>query len=124
MYLRIPRNPFFSKQMVVISGYGSSGFADMERAVVLIDEKLRRSFANGRYISYQRSDMGGHTAIEASNPYFVMRNLNNLAIPLHFSKGVDPHGILFKAAGDTMVHLEDNVVQYFAKEVEIIGNEK
>ncbi|TDL14384.1 hypothetical protein BD410DRAFT_809776 [Rickenella mellea] len=104
---KVPRNPYFAQQMVVLSGYGTPGFEQCEHAITLIDEKLQMSLKE-----------------EAFNPYFTIRNLNTRAIPLQFSPGVDPKGFLLDAGGQTLVHLDDNVVEYFAKQETIIGNEK
>ena len=112
--------------MVVISGYGTPEFELAEQALTLIDGKLQMSLKGARYLPYQPTTVSGHRheCIEASNPYFNIRNPNTHAIPLQFSPGVDPKGLLFDAGGQSLVHLEDNVVEYFAKQDMIIGNEK
>ncbi|KAF8906960.1 hypothetical protein CPB84DRAFT_1635248, partial [Gymnopilus junonius] len=52
-------------------------------------------------------------ALEMSNRYFTPRKQAQEVEELTFGHDVDPKDILKKAAGNCLVHIEDNVVQYY-----------
>ncbi|TDL14415.1 hypothetical protein BD410DRAFT_734128, partial [Rickenella mellea] len=74
--------------------------------------------------SYQPTYLDGHLVIEAANPYFVGRSSLSHMTPLEFPTEVDPKGILASAAGQSLFHVEENVVRYYAKQDMILGDEK
>ncbi|TDL13365.1 hypothetical protein BD410DRAFT_847026 [Rickenella mellea] len=120
----LPSNAFFAQQNVVLSGFGTSGFLQYEQAISFIDRKFQMSVKEGLYDPYKPNYVDHYFTIEASNQFFHRRNRIAQAMPLTFSAEVDPKGILTKAAGQGLVHLEDNSVQYFSKQHMIIGEEK
>lgn len=82
------------------------------------------SVKEGLYDPYKSSHIDDYFTVEASNQFFCRRDRIPQAMPLTFSSTVDPKGILTKAAGQSLVHLEDNTVRYFVKQRMIIGDEK
>lgn len=110
--------------MVVLSGYSTPSFSKYDKAISFIDQKLQTAIKDGSYQSYQPTYIDGHLVIEASNPYFVSRSSASHMTPLEFPLEVDPKGILASAAGQSLFHIEENVVRYFAKQDMILGDEK
>lgn len=110
--------------MVVLSGYSTPGFTDVDQALRLIDQKMQMSVKDGSYQSYLPTSVDGHLTVEASNPYFLRQSIKSPMTPLDFPANVDPKGILSAAAIENMIHVEENVVQYYAKQDIIVGEEK
>lgn len=121
---RIPKNAFFAQQNVVLSGFGSASFGQYENAIRFIDRKLQKSVKEGLYDPYTPTRVDDYYTIGASNRFFSRRDRVAHATPLKFSQALDPKGILSNAAGNSLVHLEENSVRYFAKQNIIIGDEK
>ncbi|TDL13760.1 hypothetical protein BD410DRAFT_686009, partial [Rickenella mellea] len=86
--------------------------------------RFKMSVKEGLYDSYKSSQVNNYITIQASNRFFSRRDQTAQATPLTFSAAVDPKGILSAAGGRGLVHLEDNLVQYYVKHEVIIGEEK
>lgn len=120
---RIPRNPLFARQNVVISGLGLEQFKLFEDAIRHIDQKFERTVKAGEYEPYTTMEADGHPSISLSNRYFTKAHLAQHAIPIAFPANVDPKGHLKRAGGSAYVHLADNVVEYHGKERTVVNNE-
>jgi hypothetical protein len=78
---------------------------------------LKREFLEGQLEDWTAGEFRGHYALGALNRYFTpARDAQNMEhIP--FEKAVDPQGILENMAKARYIHCEENVVQYYTREV-------
>lgn len=117
---RIPKNLFAARQTVEISGLGLEDFAICEEALRQIDNTFQGSLREGSYEPLQINEVEGYpyTAIALSNRYFTPTfSVPSNAVAVDFPDNVDPIKHLAKV-GNTkskFIHLEDNVVGYYAR---------
>jgi len=64
----------------------------------------------------------GQNCLEISNRYFTPCKEVPHEPEIQFSSDVDPYGNLKQAAGSSLIHCEENVVQYFDMKVTQSGD--
>ncbi|PPR03254.1 hypothetical protein CVT26_008080 [Gymnopilus dilepis] len=104
----------FLRQSVTLIGLHTPTFTRAVENIAEIHAHFGRSVGHNNL--QQCGIVGMHRneqALEMSNRYFTPKKFAGQADELPFGMDVDPHGHLRAAAGDSLVHIEDNVVQYF-----------
>jgi hypothetical protein len=96
---------------------GNVAFDNAAINLAQIHAIFKRTIGNQLEEDAVHSDFKGYKAIDTSNRYFTPRDGKRDLESVSLGNDVDPHGFLFKAAGNAYVHTEDNKVYYYQKGV-------
>ncbi|TFK59963.1 hypothetical protein BDN72DRAFT_724233, partial [Pluteus cervinus] len=113
---RIPRNKAqYLTQSVTISGLGTSTFEDSITALNEMYTVFSRQFPEGRLMPLQSnsSNWGLGRSLVLSNRYFTKRSEGPQMKSVPFPAAVDPRKILTRYLTSSLIHTEENDVQYF-----------
>jgi hypothetical protein len=114
----------YLRQSISITGLGTATFEQSVSAVKEIHGCYERSFSEKKLQGWNAGQFGRYQALNLSNRYFTPKRDAPGLEDRPFSEGVDPKGILeaMKQAG--YVHGEENEVKYFARRLDLRGNER
>ncbi|KAK7017939.1 hypothetical protein VNI00_018500 [Paramarasmius palmivorus] len=106
-----PRN---LQQRVVIAGLGSPAFEEAAKGFARLNAFLRCHLREDEAPSLM-GQYQNYNTIEVSNRYFTSARFANGEAHIPFTHDVDPRGILEEIKGDKMVHVTENVVEYYER---------
>ena len=69
-----------------------------------------------------RDTFDGTSSLNIANRYFTQKRDNPNASSIPFSHEIDPLGILTAVAGETYIHTEDNVVNFYKRTTDSDGD--
>jgi hypothetical protein len=69
-----------------------------------------------------RDTFDGSSSLNLANRYFTPKRDAPSAKPIPFSHEVDPQGILTAVGGETYIHTEENVVNYYKRTTDADGD--
>ena len=85
---------------------------------------FQRQFTEGRLEPWTAGKYKGHSTLDISNHYFTPKKDTPEMEHIPFEKSVDPMGILEAMVKTGYVHGEENIVYYFARQVDEQGRER
>ncbi|KAK7037367.1 hypothetical protein VNI00_011117 [Paramarasmius palmivorus] len=115
-------SPRHVQQRVLLTGLDSPTFAEAMQGLARIDGVLRQAIRE----DHPRALLGeteGYTTVEIANRYFTSKKVTREEHHVNFTKEVDPKGILNDLRGEAFVHTQDNVVEYYQRQV-VNGGQK
>ena len=119
-----PERYKFLRQGVTITGLGTPMFEKAAEAAQEVYEVLKREFLEGQLESWTAGDFRGHYALGISNCYFTPAKDAKNMVHIPFDSVVDLRGILANMAKAGYIHGEENVVQYYTREIDEQGKHK
>jgi hypothetical protein len=124
LYRTTPERYKFLRQGVTITGLGTPTFEKAVEVAQEVYEVLKREFPEGQLEGWTASNFRGHYALGISNRYFTpIKDAKDMAhIP--FDSVVDPRGILESMAKAGYIHSEENIVQYYTREIDEQGKHR
>lgn len=114
----------YLRQTISITGFGTATFEQTVSAVKEIHEFFERSFSEKKLQGWTAGRFRQHQALDLSNRYFTPKRDAPGMEDRPFSEGVDPKGILEGMKQSGYIHGEENDVKYFARRVDLKGNER
>ncbi|KAF8867494.1 hypothetical protein BD779DRAFT_1685747 [Infundibulicybe gibba] len=118
-----PRQYKFLRQSVGLTGLGSPTFDAAVEATHQIFETFQRQFQEGALEVWQGDvwetpSHQSHPSLPTSNRYLTPRRDAPHMEHIPFESSVDPHGHLEAMLKDGYVHGEENIVEYYTKNME------
>ena len=105
----------FLEQSVTLSGLGTAAFAECVKGMRAVDYVFGMATKENSYESWVEEKCDGDDVLTFTNRYFTPKVQAQGAPVLELGPDLDPRGVLSKAAGNTHVHIDENVVKYFHK---------
>jgi hypothetical protein len=119
-----PERYKFLRQGITITGLGTPTFEKAIETAQEIYEMYKRQFEEGRLEAWSAGDFQGHRTLSPSNRYFTPRKDAPCMEHIPFDRLVDPNGILEHMTKAGYIHGEENIVQYYVREVDEQGKHK
>ncbi|KAK7049901.1 hypothetical protein VNI00_005331 [Paramarasmius palmivorus] len=116
--------PFVSakhvQQRLLLTGLNTSTFTNALHGLARVDSMLRQALReeSPRAIA---STTDGYTTLDLSNRYFTSKRFANEEHHVGFPNDVDPKGVLANLRGEAFVHTTDNVVEYYQRQTNELG---
>ncbi|KAK7024526.1 hypothetical protein VNI00_016201 [Paramarasmius palmivorus] len=102
------------QQKVVLTGLDSPTFSVAMEGLSNVERALRSHIRDDT--NTPLPEIADHnTKILISNRYFTSKRLANDEEHIGFTNEIDPKGILERFRGDSLVHTNDNVVEYYER---------
>ncbi|KAF9041179.1 hypothetical protein BJ165DRAFT_1406164 [Panaeolus papilionaceus] len=105
-----------ARQQVKVTGLGLPEFDDMNINLQAIYKRFKAWHDDKHVITFEDVPYEGHYSIEAHCRYFTDRRSAPMEQAIPFGHEVDPFHYLESSAPATMIHLQDNEVQYCRKQ--------
>ncbi|TFK58007.1 hypothetical protein BDN72DRAFT_782633, partial [Pluteus cervinus] len=124
---KIPRNKAqYLTQSITLSGLGTLTFEESMTALSEAYTVFSRQFPEGRLMPLQcnPSSWGLGKSLVLSNRYFTKRSEGPQMKSIPFPAAVDPRKILTKYLTSTLIHTEENDVQYYVRHSDLGRNHK
>ncbi|TFK59720.1 hypothetical protein BDN72DRAFT_905595 [Pluteus cervinus] len=115
---KVPRSKaHFLHQSVTLSGLETATFEESLTALQEMYTVFSRQFPEGRLMPWQAgtSTLGDGGSITLSNRYFTKRSEGQQMQSVPFAANVDPKKILTRMLNSSLIHTEENDVQYFMR---------
>ena len=116
----------FLTQSVTLSGLGTPTFDESVVALSEVYTVFSRQFPEGRMMPLQNtpSSFGLGSTFVLSNRYFTRRSEGPQMKSTPFPSTVDPRKILTRHLSSSLIHTEENDVQYFVRHSDMGKNYK
>ncbi|TFK58156.1 hypothetical protein BDN72DRAFT_721604, partial [Pluteus cervinus] len=124
---KIPKTKMqFLTQSVTLSGLGTPTFDESVVALSEVYTVFSRQFPEGRMMPLQSSpsSFGSGSSLVLSNRYFTRRSEGPQMKSIPFPSTVDPRKILTRHLSSSLIHTEENDVQYFVRHSDMGKNHK
>ncbi|TFK59341.1 hypothetical protein BDN72DRAFT_780871 [Pluteus cervinus] len=115
---KVPTNKAqFLTQSVTLSGLGTAMFEESLSALKEMHTVFCRQFPEGRVLPLPtvESSVGVGESLTFSNRYFTKRSEGPHMKTVPFSSVVDPKKFFTRMLSSTLIHTEENEVQYFTR---------
>ncbi|KAK7016390.1 hypothetical protein VNI00_018916 [Paramarasmius palmivorus] len=109
-------SPKHVQQRVLLTGINTPMFADAIQGLARVDGVLRQAIRE-EHPRTLAGETEGYSTVEVANRYFTSKKVAREEHHVGFTKEVDPKGILDDLRGEAFVHTEDNVVEYYQRQV-------
>ncbi|TFK60034.1 hypothetical protein BDN72DRAFT_905317 [Pluteus cervinus] len=124
---KVPRNKaHFLQQSITLSGLKTTTFEETLTALQEMYTVISRQFPEGRLLPWQPGPtvLGEGGSITLSNRYFTKRSEGQQMQSTPFSTNIDPKKILTRMLTSSLIHTEENEVQYFMRQADLARNFK
>jgi hypothetical protein len=112
----------YLRQRVSLTGLGTSDFDESIQGIMDVHTTFARCVPLNKLAPCGIvDDFDGYGTIELSNRYFTLKKDAATQEQVPFSTDIDPFRFLAIAAGHQYVHTEENVVRYYACEMDKEG---